>query len=148
MQLRVAAASDFAAIAALLSAAGLPALAAADFRAADFRIAHSGPELIGAIGVERYGDDGLLRSLVVAPSARGAGVGVRLVDAIEQHARAAALRSLVLLTTSAEPFFARRGYTTVARDAVPLAVRESTEFSTLCPASAVCMRKSLSGATP
>ena len=34
---------------------------------------------VGAIGLERHGSSGLLRSLVVAPSQRGRGVGGALV---------------------------------------------------------------------
>ena len=95
--------------------------------------------------MERYGDDGLLRSLVIAPQARSRGAGQSLVCAIEDRAREAGLRSLVLLTTTAERFFRRLDYQTIPRSDMPAAVQRSAEFSTLCPASAICMRKALDG---
>jgi amino-acid N-acetyltransferase len=47
---------------------------------------------------------------------------------------------------SDEGFFARRGYHKVGRDAVPAAIKETVEFQSLCPASAVCMVKHLGAA--
>ena len=146
MQLDVASSADWPAIGALLAAAGLPSLDLAA-RAEHFRVARAGASLLGAIGVEIYGTHGLLRSLVVAPHARGQGVGEALVGAIESHARDAKLLELILLTTSAEGFFVRLGYSAVVRDQMPAPVRASAEFATQCPASAVCMRKSLAGAS-
>ena len=46
---------------------------------------------------------------------------------------------LVLLTQTAEQFFARRGYAVIAREAAPAAVQHSAEFRSICPASATCM---------
>jgi amino-acid N-acetyltransferase len=142
MQIVVAHDADLPAIVELLAAAALPSLDGAA-RADDFRVARAGAALLGAVGVERYDAYGLLRSLVVAPHARGQGLGEALVAAIEAHARATHLRELVLLTTTADKFFARRGYAAFARDAMPQPLRASAEFATLCPASAVCMRKAL-----
>jgi len=53
------------------------------------------------------------------------------------------VRELYLLTTTAERFFATRGYAGIERERVPDTVRASAEFSALCPASAVVMRKAL-----
>ena len=50
---------------------------------------------------------------------------------------------LVLLTQTAEPFFATRGYAVIAREAAPAAVRRSAEFRSICPASAICMTRQL-----
>jgi amino-acid N-acetyltransferase len=127
----------------LLAEAGLPT---EDLhRAADRRmwVADHDGRPIGAIGLERYGDTGLLRSLVVTPARRGLGYGLALVEALERAGRAAGLDSLVLLTETAEPFFRRLGYAVVDRASVPEAVRSSTEFRSVCPASAVCMSKRL-----
>ena len=147
VRIEIPAREDWRAVAGLLADADLPALdegALAD----DFRVVRNESVLLGAIGVERYGAHGLLRSLVVAPSARGQRLGEKLVAAIEQHAGAARLHELILLTTTAETFFARLGYARFARDAMPVPVRASAEFSTLCPASAVCMRKPLAPRVP
>jgi len=99
---------------------------------------------VGAIGLERHGDVGLLRSLVVAPSRRAQGLGRTLVAALEDHARATRVAQLVLLTETAEAFFRRLGYAVIDRAAAPSAVAGSEEFRTLCPSTAVCMTKRLS----
>jgi amino-acid N-acetyltransferase len=102
--------------------------------------------IAGVIGLERFGDSGLLRSLAVQASRRGDGRGIGLVDALEAHARAQGIGELVLLTQTAQPFFVARGYRTIAREQAPIAVQGSAEFRSLCPASAVCMARRLQGA--
>jgi len=101
---------------------------------------------VAAIGLERYGSTGLLRSLIVVPAERGRQLGRTLVAALETQARAAGITQLVLLTETAESFFSRLGYVAIARDRAPSAVASSAEFRTLCPATAVCMTKLLSAA--
>lgn len=98
---------------------------------------------VGAIGLEPFGSVGLLRSLVVHPSLRGAGIGHRLVEALETHARREGFGQLALLTQTAETFFAVRGYAVIGRGEVPGALQSSAEFRSLCPASATCMTKHL-----
>ncbi|MEK8080562.1 arsenic resistance N-acetyltransferase ArsN2 [Pseudomonas sp. XK-1] len=126
---------------ALLAAAGLPT---ADLTAEHF--AHfiaagpaQAPEAL--IGLQPYGEVALLRSLVVSPEARGKGYGSALVTEIEAYAQQLGVRELYLLTNSAETFFSRRGYSSVERAGVPEPIRQTAEFSSLCPASAVCMHK-------
>jgi len=102
-----------------------------------------GGVLLGVVGLERHGGDGLLRSLVVAAAARRTGAGAALVAAVEQRAAGRGLGALYLLTETAAPFFAARGYERVPRAAVPAAVRACEQFRLQCPASAVCLRKFL-----
>jgi len=98
---------------------------------------------VAAIGLERHGTIGLLRSLVVAPAQRRQGLARTLVDALEQHANDAGMAQLVLLTETAESFFRRLGYAVIDRDQAPSGVTSSAEFRTLCSATAVCMTKLL-----
>jgi amino-acid N-acetyltransferase len=135
------------AIRALLAAAGLPV---DDLEASpvDFLVALDGGRVVGAAGLEVHGDAGLLRSLVVASSHRGTGLGRALARAIEGDARQRGLRQLVLLTQTAAPFFASDGYLQIPRDAAPAAIRATAEFASLCPASATCMAKALSPERP
>jgi amino-acid N-acetyltransferase len=141
--LRAATPADRASVLALLAGAGLPTADISDDGLRDFVVALDSGTAIGAIGLERYGEHGLLRSLVLAPDWRQRGLGAALVDAIEARARALGLRSLTLLTETAAPFFAARGYATAPRGQAPAAVQASHEFTTLCPASSTCMRKTL-----
>lgn len=103
--------------------------------------AWSGSTLEGVVGVELYGTVALLRSLAVAVPRRGTGLGTRLLSRAEQYAREKGTHSVFLLTTTAEAYFGRRGYSPIARDAVPEAIQNTREFGSLCPSSAVLMVK-------
>lgn len=118
-----------------------------DTASVDFIVATDGDQTLGCIGLEQHGSDGLLRSLVVLPKARGNHLGDQLVRSLEAYARSHGLNMLVLLTTTAASFFAARGYRVVDQKEVPYAIQRSTEFRSLCPASATCMIKPL-GNTP
>ncbi|MGI9239131.1 MAG: arsenic resistance N-acetyltransferase ArsN2 [Woeseiaceae bacterium] len=99
--------------------------------------------MLGVIGVESYGDVALLRSLVVSPAARTRGLGGELVAALELSATNQGTRQLWLLTTDASDYFFRRGFTVRSRDEAPEPIRNSAEFSSLCPGDAVLMSKKL-----
>jgi amino-acid N-acetyltransferase len=142
MDLRIGGESDAARIRTLLVDSGLP-VEDLDAAQVDFLVAEEGGETFGVIGLQSFGQVGLLRSLVVDSGGRGKGTGSTLVDALESHARAAGMCQLVLLTQTAEPFFAARGYAPIARAAAPHAVQGSAEFRSICPASATCMSKDL-----
>lgn len=126
----------------LLSRNDLPA---ADVRsgAADFFTAIDGEHRVGVGGLEVYGSDALLRSVVVAEGVRGEGYGTAICDALEAEARAAGAETVYLLTTTAADFFAERGYEPIDRDAPPAAITATSEFADLCPSSATCMRREL-----
>jgi amino-acid N-acetyltransferase len=97
----------------------------------------------GLVGLELFGEVALLRSLVVADARRNAGAGSRLLAHAETEARARGVRRIYLLTTTAEGFFARRGYGRAARESAPAAIRATREFSGICPASSAFMVKQL-----
>ena len=127
----------------LLAAAGLPTSDLADAKLENFF--HTGPASApsGLVGLELYGEAALLRSLVVAPSSRAGGAGTALLDHAELHARSRGVRSLFLLTTTAEEFFGQRGYARVARESAPESIRSTREFADICPASSALMVKHL-----
>lgn len=109
----------------------------------DFLIAECNGSLIGAIGIERYKQEGLLRSLVVDARSRGQGLGLKLFEEMERNVAAMGITTLYLLTTTAESFFACNGFIQTDRDAVPELIRNTLEFKSICPASAMCMKKKL-----
>lgn len=139
VDLRAARPDDLEPVRALLAAAELPLDGVPD-DLAQFVVAERDGTIVGAIGLESYGEAGLLRSAVVAPSLRGTGLGERLVRALLETARARGTRELVLLTTTAERWFPRFGFERIARDEAPVALHASEEFRGACPASAVTMR--------
>ena len=132
---------DLPAIAGLLRGADLPS---ADFgpHLRHFLVArdeHGG--VIGAVGAQVCGPDALLRSLVVAPSWRGAGVGSAVFRRLEAAAAAWGVERWWLLTTTAEKFFTSRGFRAVPRSAAPAAIAATDEFVGLCPSMAVCLTR-------
>lgn len=143
-RIRPGTAADRDAVLALLEQSALPTRDLVD-AAVRFWIAEQGTRLVGVVGLERHGAHGLLRSLAVAPDARGSGLGVELVATLEQAARQSGIDGLVLLTETARTFFERLGYAVIARGDAPPAVQASTEFRSICPASATCMWKAIAG---
>ena len=77
------------------------------------------------------------------PQSRAAGIGSRLVAHAEDYAARHGVRSVYLLTTTAEGFFAARGYVRSERDDAPDSIRSTREFAGLCPASSAFMIKQL-----
>ena len=100
-------------------------------------------ELEGVVGLELFGTVALLRSLAVVSSRRKAGLGSKLVAHAEEYARNKGIKTLYLLTNTAESFFKHRGYQSTARDDAPAAIRQTREFSELCPVSSAFMVKHL-----
>lgn len=96
---------------------------------------------VGLVGVEFHGPDALLRSLVVAPEHRSRGAGARLVERAEAYARDHGAVAVYILTTTAERFFRARGYVTASRAHAPVGIKETPEFSSLCPASSTFLFK-------
>ena len=127
----------------LLESAALPTSDLTDDHMEDFFYVGPAGAPIGIVGVQFYGTDALLRSLVVLPAHRAQGVGQRLVERAEQHARQRGAVTLYLLTTTAESFFRSRDYVAIPRGDAPPAIRSTPEFASLCPASSAFMSKRL-----
>ncbi len=134
--------ADLPGVEALLKRSGLPTPGVAE-HFSSFLVAKDGSGLVGAIGLELYGDTGLLRSAVVDPAVRNAGIGTLLFDELLQLARSKGVRKLVLLTNSAEGYFARKGFQSIDRTTLAGPVTSSVEFSDVCPSHAVCMEMTL-----
>lgn len=140
--LESATAADLTAVVRLLAENKLPVEDVQDHLPA-FVLAKWKGGVIGAVGLEHYGEAALLRSLCVAEPHRRHRVGLVLLSAIEARAIAQGVRELYLLTTGAAPYFGRHGFATIARDWAPVEIRGTAEFRALCPSAATCMRKDL-----
>lgn len=127
----------------LLESANLPTSDLDDGHLRNFFFIGTASEPTGIVGLELHGDCALLRSLVVAPCARTGGVGTMLVEHAEAHAGSSGVRDVYLLTTTAESFFARRGYVAIDRGMAPAAIRSTREFAEICPAGSAFMVKHL-----
>jgi amino-acid N-acetyltransferase len=126
----------------LLDRTGLPADGLAEHFTAAV-VARRDGHLVGSAALELYSEGALLRSVAVDPGVRGVGLGQRLTEAAISRARAHRVPALYLLTTTAENFFPRFGFTRITRDEVPPSVQQSIEFRGACPSSAFAMMKSL-----
>lgn len=100
-------------------------------------------QLHGIVGLDVHGDGALLRSLAVSEARRGTGLGAALLAHAEQFAAQQGIRTLYLLTTTAEGFFARHGYRPMLRAEAPAFIAATSQFSQLCPSSSAFMAKSL-----
>lgn len=120
-------------------------LPTADLHAEEVRLflARVDGEVVGVGGLEVYESAALLRSLVVVSSARGEGYGTSLTRALEDRAASLGATEVYLLTTDAGEFFGDLGYREIGREEPPRSIRNTAQFSTLCPDSAVCMRRRL-----
>jgi len=109
----------------------------------NFFIAVEENNVIGAIGMEPYGNFGLLRSMVVKKEFRGKNIASGLVEELETKAKESGIDCLYLLTETASEYFERKGYERISRDIVPKAIQASSEFSRVCPVSAIGNRKAV-----
>lgn len=98
---------------------------------------------VGIIGLEKFDNIGLLRSLVVLEEYRSKGYGKKICNSLIEHARSQGIKQLYLLTTTARKFFEKIGFKIVKRKDVPIRIKNTDEFSTLCPESAICMQLDL-----
>jgi amino-acid N-acetyltransferase len=134
--------ADLAAILDLLASHRLPQ-AEVERHLGTALVVREGGRVAGCAVLEPYDTVGLLRSVAVAQSQRGLGVGIRLTEAAVALAQARGIKALYLLTETAAGFFPRFGFRPVSRDEVAPAVRQSIEFTRACPASALAMVKDL-----
>lgn len=98
---------------------------------------------IGTVGLEIFEDCALLRSVSIIKEEQGKGYGNFLNTAIENYAADSGISCLYLLTTTAKDFFSKHGYCVISREEAPLCVQQTAEFTSLCPSSAVVMKKKI-----
>lgn len=99
--------------------------------------------VVGTIAVEYDYDNALLRSLSVEEGYRNKGIGEELVSFIEEYVQQQGVQNIFILATTAVNFFLKRGYQKVERSAAPPFIQNTSEFSSVCPASATLMKKHL-----
>jgi amino-acid N-acetyltransferase len=134
--------TDYFSITDLLSAQKLPIEdISRDLR--HFFVAKKNEKIIGTIGMEQYGEFGLLRSMATDLQFRNQGIASQLVEELFRHAKKMGIRTMFLLTETAESYFLKKGFETMKREEAPGAIRQSTEFSHVCPSSAVLMKKEM-----
>ena len=96
-------------------------------------------KLIGTGAMEIYGDYGLLRSVSIIEAMRGKKLGSKIAYHLIERAKLSDLRGLYLLTETAKDFFEKIGFEVIDRNSAVEEIRNSPEFTHVCPASAVTM---------
>jgi amino-acid N-acetyltransferase len=109
----------------------------------NFLIATEDDMVIGAIGLEQYDNYGLLRSMVVNKEYRSKNIATYLIQELESKAITLGIDCIYLLTETAPQYFEKKGYERISRDEVPIPIRASSEFSSICPDSAIVMKKTI-----
>jgi amino-acid N-acetyltransferase len=99
--------------------------------------------IVGTGGLEFFGDCALVRSVSIKEEERGRGLGKSINRYLEKIAKENGVHYLYLLTTTAREFFTKEGYETIGREIVPDTIKTTSEFSSVCPSTAVVMKKKI-----
>jgi amino-acid N-acetyltransferase len=127
----------------LLAGYGLPT---DDFDCANprsFWVAEKRGKVIGVGGVDCNNSIGLARSFAVDKEFQRKGVGKKIYAVIEGYARNKNILQLYILTTTAQTYFEKLGDETIEKNIAPTSIKQASQFSALCPQSAVLMLKNL-----
>ena len=100
-------------------------------------------ELIAIAALELYPPYAIVRSVAVNRHHQDQGLGNRLVNFLEEKAKALNIKKLFLLTMTADQFFIKKGYTFIDRPNCPKPILQSAEYRNLCPGSAISLSKEL-----
>jgi N-acetylglutamate synthase-like GNAT family acetyltransferase len=127
-------------ILALLQMVNLPSEGVAEYLES-FLVAKNGAgHVIGCVGLERHGQIGLLRSAAVHPDYQRHKIGTRLVFSLLNQATQSGLTEIVLLTSTAQNFFAKTfGFQPAKRWRYSKRLAQSPEWNLPRCSSAVLM---------
>jgi len=100
-------------------------------------------QIIGVGGLEIVDDLALLRSVAISKKQQNKGLGKQLVTHIEKSAKESGISALYLLTNTAVEFFKAIGYQQIHRDDFAEPLKQTAQFSGLCPVSAITMKKQI-----
>ena len=131
--------NDISGIINILKRNNLPHSDISEHSGIDFFVARNNNEIVGCIGIEKYGNEGLLRSLVVDETYRSKGVALQLYHLLKDSAQQSSVKNLHLFTTTAEEYFMKKGFRRADRNEAPEAIQTTTEFTSLCPCSCTYM---------
>lgn len=111
--------------------------------AVELFLAYENSKFVGIIGLERFDNTGLLRSLAVDEDFRNQGYGKQICRKLIDYSKNIRIAELYLLTCTAKDFFEKIGFEVISRENVPKSIKTTTEFSSLCPNDAICMRSNI-----
>ena len=138
MKYRQATAADLVGIERLLKDNNLPFSDCSE-HIDNFIIKEDKNNIIGIGGIEIYGCNGLIRSIVVTKIQRGKGIAKDIFQIIKEKAFGFGVTDIYLLTETANEYFEKLGFRAVKRTEVPESIMNTKQFKELCPSSAVVM---------
>lgn len=100
-------------------------------------------EVVGVIGMEFAGQGAMLRSMAISQEVRKRGLATVLVNRSLKIARDAGMKSIYILTNTAEGFASRWGFYKIQRSEIPADLMESSALNSFCPSSSICMKLDL-----
>lgn len=136
-------AGDDPALAAALSQAGLPIDDLTDPGRVFFAYSTLSGRLVGYAGLEIFGADAFLRSLVVLPESRGQGFGGAMVARQCRRAFDLGARRAWTLTTTATDWLEKMGFARSERAEAPEAILATRQAASLCPSSAALLTRKI-----
>jgi len=99
--------------------------------------------VFGYAGTEVFGKTALLRSVVILPEKQKSGTGRKMITDLLDHLKKSGISEVYLLTTTAEGFFSKLGFSIINRSNAPEDIQATSEFKSVCPSSAIFMVKEL-----
>ena len=128
LNIRHAALEDLSPIAELLAQNALPYTDLIQSKV-ELIVAYDQDMMMGCAGLQRYGQDALLRSVA----------GSILFDEVKVIAKTTGIDRIHLLTETAQDYWAAKGFKKTERSMAPENISSSSEFGNLCPSSAIYM---------
>lgn len=138
MKYRQAHASDLDEIQELLESYDLPATDCHE-NISNFFVAESGNTIICVGGFESCGSLALLRSFAVKQTHKSQGIAEEIFNLVKTKAINSGIKQFYLLTTTANKYFERLGFSACNRDEAPKSIKATKQFNELCPAAATVM---------
>jgi len=126
----------------LLSGCGLPTLYI-HRHLKFFIVAKAAEKIVGVIGLEAYGREGLLRSLCVDRAYRGRGVAKMLNARMMAYAHMQGIDRLYMFTFNAEEFASKLGFHKIGKNRIPKSIRSTWQFQRLKFCPVVCLSKKM-----
>jgi len=127
--IRIASENDLLPIQLLLAKAGLSKLGI-EQNIDNFLVACApDKQIIGTVGIEPLGKDGLLRSLVLRSESWNAKIGLNFIELAVAYGKQKGYQTLYILTNSSASFFEDIGFQVIADTELPEHVKRSAHFS-------------------
>lgn len=142
MKFRTASNNDLAQIIDILKHVNLP-YDDCQYHLDSFMVIEKSEEIIGVGGLELYKETALLRSVAIVDKFQGHSIGDRLCSKLINQATKLGITEIYLLTETAEAYFKNRGFVTIRREEAPEPIKQTRQFSGLCPSSATVMKMQL-----